>query len=94
MLCILFAKISLAPFVWTLLGIFSGIGLVAVISPRCFSTITNQSSTWVDTNKLLSTLDKRVDIDKYVLPFSRVLGVSVLVAVAIIAFLFVNYGSR
>jgi hypothetical protein len=91
MLFILFAKISLAPFVWTLLGIFSTIGLVAVVSPRCFSALTNRSSTWVDTNKLLATLDTRVDIDKYVLPFSRVLGVSVLVAVGIIAFLFINY---
>ena len=94
MLCLLFAKISLAPFVWTLLGIFSTIGLVAVVGPRYFSSLTNRSSTWVDTNKLLATLDTRVDIDKYVLPFSRVLGVSVLVAVGIIAFLFVNYPAR
>lgn len=94
MLAILVAKISLAPFVWTLLGMFSAIGLLAVVSPRYFSTITNRSSTWVDTDKLLSTLDTRVDIDKYILPFSRILGVSVLIAVGIIAFLYLNYPVR
>ena len=94
MLVLLLAKISMAPVVWTLLGLFSAIGLLAIVSPRHFSMITNRSSTWVDTDKLLATLDTRVDIDKYVLPFSRILGASVLVAVGIIAFLFMNYPLR
>jgi hypothetical protein len=94
MLVVLFAKISLAPVVWTLLGICSVVAVVAIVSPRSFSILTNHSSTWVDTNKLLSALDHRVDIDKYVLPFSRILGVSVLVAVAILAFVYWNYPVR
>lgn len=88
------ARISLVPVVWTLLGIFAAIGLLAVVSPGRFSTLTQHSSTWIDTNKLLSKLDTRVDIDKYVLPFSRALGVGVLLAVAIIAYLYWTYAQR
>ena len=81
-------QISLAPVVWVLLGLCGAVGLVAIASPRTFSALTNHSSKWVDTNQLLATLDKRVDIDKYVLPFSRALGLAVLLAVGVFAYLY------
>ena len=87
----LWAQLSLTPVVWTLLGICGAAGLLAFVSPQKFSSLTSHSNTWVDTNKFLETLDKRVDIDKYVLPFSRVLGFSVLIAVGVIAYLYLKY---
>lgn len=91
MFVLLLAKISFMPVVWTLLGICAAAGLLAVVSPKKFHALTNHSNTWVDSNKFLETLDKRVDIDKYVLPFSRVLGVSVLIAVGVLAYLYIKY---
>jgi len=90
----LWAQISLAPVVWTTLGIISALGMLAIVSPSRFTALTTRSSTWVDTDKFLTALDKRIDIDKYVLPFSRTLGVSVVLAAAIIALICWKYQLR
>ncbi len=78
-------------FVWIVLGFFGALGLLALVSPRRFSSVATRGGQWVDTNKVLEQLDKWVDIDAYVLPFSRLLGVAVLAAVALIAYLIVEY---
>jgi hypothetical protein len=78
-------------FAWFALGIVGAVGLLAILSPRRFSALATRGGQWVDSNKILAQLDKRVDIDAYVLPFSRVLGLAVLVAVALIAFLIARY---
>jgi hypothetical protein len=81
---LLFAEaIHWQPVAWVVLGIAGALGLLAVVSPRRFSSVAVRSGQWVDSNKVLSTLDKRVDIDAYVLPFSRALGVAILAAVAL-----------
>jgi hypothetical protein len=76
---------------WVILGIVGAVGLLAILSPRRFSALATRSGQWVDTNKVLAQLDKRVDIDAYVLPFSRVLGVAVLAAVVLFGYLITRY---
>ena len=69
---------ALGAWVWFLIGMLAGVGLLAMVSPQRFSRLAHRGSGWIDTNKYLSFLDKRVDIDQAVLPFSRVLGFAVL----------------
>src|SRR3954463_14689103 len=65
---------------WGTLGVLGLIGVIAICSPRRFAKLANGSGRWVDTKKMLEVLDKRVDIDHYVLPFSRLLGVAVILS--------------
>ena len=83
-----FAQVNLAPVFWLSLGALGLTGTVAVLSPKRFAALATRSNTWVDTNKLLEVFDRRVDVDHLVLPFSRVLGVAVLCAVGLLAFLY------
>ena len=76
---------------WVILGIVGAVGLLAILSPRRFSALATRGGQWVDTNKVLAQLDRRIDIDAYVLPFSRVLGVAVLAAVVLVGYLIVHY---
>jgi hypothetical protein len=74
--------------IWLLAGLalFTVVGLLAVVSPRWFAIVATQgNSQWFDTTKLLAPLDKRINIDAYVLRHSRLLGVAVLAAVALVA---------
>jgi hypothetical protein len=77
--------------VWCVLGLLATVGLLAVLSPRRFQAIATRGSQWVDTNRLLSLLDRRVDVDQYLLPASRSLGAIVLLATVLLGFLFVRY---
>ena len=91
---IVFSVVSLSRLdllVWFLLGILCSVGILAVVSPKRFSALSARGGQWIDTNKLLATLDKRVDVDRYVLPFSRWLGLAVLVAAALISMLYVRH---
>ena len=87
-------NVQLGPVVWSLLALFGCFGVLALVSPGRFRRLTQTSSRWVDTQKLLSTLDTPIDVDRYVLPFSRALGAAVLIAVAVIGYLFATYLSR
>ena len=77
----------LGSWTWVLLGLLALVGTVALFSPQCFARLADRGSGWVDTGKLLSVLDKRVDIDQAVLPFSRVLGFAVIASAVLIAVL-------
>lgn len=68
-----------------LLGVLAAVGLVALASPTCFSRIARRGGEWIDTQKVVDVLDKRIDIDETVLPYSRVLGFAVLASVILIA---------
>jgi hypothetical protein len=75
-------------FVPLLLGMIGLIGLLALVSPRLFESIATNSSRWVDSQKLLAVLDKRIDIDHLILPYCRVLGALVVVSVAVLALMY------
>jgi hypothetical protein len=76
---------------WSTLGLLGLAGVIAVISPSRFARLAIRSGRWVDTNKIVAVLDKRVDIDHYILPFSRLLGVAVLASVAVLIYVMARY---
>jgi hypothetical protein len=91
MLGLLFSvQIVWEPIAFVLLGLAGLAGLLAVVSPRTFQKLAGQSGRWVDSSRALECLDRKVDIDAYVLPRSRLLGVAVLVSVAVLAYLVVR----
>jgi hypothetical protein len=73
---------------WLVIGMLACVGLLAIVSPKCFASLSTRGNRWIDTEKLLQPLDARIDVDRYVLPFSRLLGVAVLASVATLAALF------
>lgn len=86
-MAILLAANNLTGIVWCVLGLLASVGLLAMFSPQSFSILATRGSSWVDTNKILAVLDKRIDIDKHVLPYSRVLGFAVLASAILIGVL-------
>lgn len=74
----------LVVFACVLFGIFGLLGVVAVVSPKHFERLANVSSHWVDSSKLFAFLERRYDIDSYILPYSRVLGVLMLLSLGMI----------
>ena len=87
LLALTFAQFAL----WFSLSLCGLVGLMAIVSPRKFSLLAVRGSRWFDTNKVADVLDKRVDVDRYILPFSRLLGAVVVVAVAVLAYVLVRY---
>lgn len=74
-----------APIVWTLLALAGACGLLALSSPRLFSKVAAVGNRWVDTSHALAKLDRRIDVDSRILPYSRWLGLAVVVSVALLA---------
>lgn len=83
----LFASVptQFAPIVCTLLAMAGGCGLLALLSPRLFAKLSAVGNRWVDTSSTLARLDRRVDVDARILPYSRWLGLAVVVSVALLA---------
>jgi hypothetical protein len=77
----------LHPLAWLLLGFAMSMGIVALVSPRLFSGLATKGSRWVDTARLLALLDKRYDIDRHVLPHSRLLGALVVASACVLGWL-------
>jgi hypothetical protein len=67
----------------SLCGLF---GLIALLSPRHFEVLARKSSRWIDSRRIVEVLDRRIDVDDYVLPHSRLLGALVLAAVSVLTF--------
>ena len=80
-----------APVFWVLLGIVGTLGLVALVSPRAFACLAEQSSRWVDASKCLEYFDRQVNVDKAVLPFCRLLGAAVVCAVCVLGVMVTRY---
>ena len=58
------------------------LSLLAVLKPSLFRRVAAFSSHSIDTSKLHSLLDTSIDIDRYILPHSRLFGTAVLSTVA------------
>ncbi|MBX3414437.1 MAG: hypothetical protein KF708_17255 [Pirellulales bacterium] len=88
----LFVAVQIAwePIALGLLAFAGALGLLAVVSPRLFQKLAGQTDRWVDSSRALECLDRRVDIDAYILPRSRLLGVAVLASVAVLSYLVVT----
>ncbi|NIL97414.1 MAG: hypothetical protein GTO62_09850 [Planctomycetales bacterium] len=82
-----FAGVSWEPFIWAMLSLSGAAGLLAVVAPQRFAAVTQYSGQWVHTEKILSALDRRIDVDQYVLSHSRLFGVTVLAGVSALAVL-------
>ena len=74
------------PCSWILLVSAGVVGLVALVSPKTFRRVAECGGAWCDSSKVLARLDKPIDVDAMVLPHSRLLGASVLAAVAVLCF--------
>jgi hypothetical protein len=71
---------ALVPVFWGVGGLFAVVGFVALVSPKHFAALGRFGNRWIDTSAVLSKLDRRVDVDDRLLPYSRFLGASVLLA--------------
>jgi hypothetical protein len=76
------------PFSLFLLAAAGLIGLVALVSPGLFERLVDRGDHWVDTTRWLALLDKRFDVDRYVLPHARLLGALVIAVVLMISVFF------
>jgi len=83
----MFDSVSLRLIAWSVLGLLGTVGLVAVANPRWFRSLASMSNTWVDSDRMLQALNRRVEVDHLILPFSRALGVAVLVATGCLCYL-------
>ncbi len=64
-------------------SIISGLfGMIAMANPRLFRSLSGRFSQWIDSSRALLFLDKRVNIDRYVLRHARVFGAVVVVTLA------------
>lgn len=73
---------------WFLLASAGLLGLVALASPKTFRSLAQFGGQWLDSSKLFAHLDKRIDVDRVVLPYSRALGAAVIATVAILCLRF------
>ncbi len=89
---LLATNLSLQPWLWMGIGVLAALGLLALVSPHRFSVLATRGGHWVDTDRFFAALDKRIDVDQYVLPFSRILGGAVLAAAALFAVLLTRVG--
>ena len=70
--------------------VLSGIlGILAMVSPKFFQALATRSTRWIDTERYLAVLDRRVDVDAYVLQHCRVLGALVMVSVSVLGYLWI-----
>jgi hypothetical protein len=76
---------------WAGLVLVAVLGLVAVLSPSHFRSLATSGSRWFDTNKVAAIFDKQFEVDRYVLPFSRLLGVTVLLAVVVLTYVIARF---
>lgn len=77
--------------IWTLLAGAVGFGLVAIFSPRIFSTLSAWTSVWIDVDRFTTKLDRRVDVDDRVARHPRLLGTLSIIAAATLAGLSIRY---
>lgn len=74
-----------AALIWSALLLFGLLGLLAFLCPQWFRKLAAYSGHWIDTSKLVAALDKRIDIDEYVLRHSRLLGAVVVASLILLA---------
>jgi hypothetical protein len=84
----LIALLDVQWFVWPVLAVVFGLGLLAMFAPDAFAIVAARGSKWVDTDKMLEALDKPYDVDQHVLRYSRIFGVLVAISAAWLGYVF------
>ena len=74
------------------LGFVAVAGLLALCRPPAFSRLARWASVWVDTDKLVDKMQRRIEIDRYVLRYCRLFGVAVLGAVGVLGTMLICAG--
>ena len=73
------------------LWVAATMGMVALVNPPLFRRTAKVLSRWIDTDKSLAVLDKRVDIDGHVFRHTRLFGAAVVIAGLTLAWLFLSH---
>jgi len=68
---------------WSIVTFVGSFGIWAVCWPQRFAQLARTSSSWIDSNKLLAVFDKRVELDGFVLRYTRVFGLALLMGLAV-----------
>lgn len=75
MLATLVADPKIMTFVfWGLVAVAGLPAVIALVNPGLFARLDSRGNRWIDSSKVLELLDKRIDVDHLLLPFSRLLG--------------------
>jgi hypothetical protein len=74
-----------APAAWGVAAGLAAVSVIAIACPGWFRRMAAVANIWIDTSRILSVLDYRVDIDSCVVRHCRVFGVCVLVGVGLIS---------
>lgn len=85
------SPMTLALIVWPLVGLVILLGVVAIACPDTFASVARGGGQWIDSQQILQTLDKKVDIDEHVLRYSRVFGVAVVAAACYLAYVYYKH---
>lgn len=70
------------------LSLCGAVGLLALVRPRLFAAIATWGSRWINFHRFLDFLDRRVDVDRLIIPHSRILGGAVLASVSVLGYVF------
>ncbi len=62
------------------------VGLLALISPRYFKTISKKCSSWFNTPMRLPMIDTTIDTDHFFFSHSRITGASIIALSVVLAF--------
>jgi hypothetical protein len=84
----LLAVVDVQWFVWPVLAVVLGLGVLAMAAPDAFALVAARGSTWVDTQKVLQALEKPIDIDQHVLRYSRIFGALVALSAVWLGYVF------
>lgn len=74
--------------VWPVLAVVLTLGLIAIVSPRRFASVSRGGGRWIDTSRLVEQMDRRIDLDHLAIRHSRLFGLAIVTAVAVLAYVF------
>ena len=84
-------EITANPLFFCLLGVGAVSGIVALASPRLFCRIAAVCNRSIDTDRILASLDRSVNIDRVVIKHLRLLGAAAVASVLYLTFLYSRY---
>ena len=73
------------------LGLTGIVGLLAFVSPKSFACVAQVGGRWFSTSKTLPVVESRIDIDQFVLRYSRQFGAQVLLIVCYLSMFFLGH---